>query len=469
MEVNVLNSSIILGFLLIIFMVGRLKKEQLSTIYNFSIGNREFYTSSIIFTLIATWISASGFNIDLTMFYDKGWLYLLPALTMMIPIICITIFVIPKCSRFLGKTSIASYMGEYYGDKIRVITAFLGCFSVIGSISLQFKIIGILCSYLLPFIPFWGSQLLGVIVVTYYCYYGGIRSVIYTDIIQCIIFTIGFLVSLFLFIEIPEYSNIHEVDLSKFDPSYLLTLSKDQYVELLFLLTYFIIPTINPTEFQRISIGKNIKQIQYSWAVAILGVLISMIITCYISYKLFKVNPNLKTSDDIIACFISQFIYLKPVIIIGIISMAMSTADSHINISSIMFANDTYKRNVWTSYKKLQMARKYTWILGLTAYGLTFYGKNFLSILQLTRGLYIPLVTIPLIISVLKYKVSEKCVLISMGITFGSWITCRFILDSDNDLLFNFVLNGLSLFVTYHLIDKKILERFRIRSKLKGK
>ena len=61
--------------------------------------------------------------------------------------------------------------------------------------------------------------------------------------------------------------------------------------------------------------------------------------------------------------------------------MAMSTADSFLNISAVLLANDTYKRNIWHGGEKLYAARMYTFVIGALSLLLVFTKDDLLSLL----------------------------------------------------------------------------------------
>jgi len=456
MNEDVFNASILVVFSLIILVIGKYKTNPMSSVYTFSIGNRDFSTVAIVCTLIATWVSGSGFRIDLQNFYESGWSFLLPALGMIIGILFVGLKVAPRTNKVLGKTSVASFMGEYYGDKVRVITAIVGIFSLSGCIAIQFRMLGDIAYYLWPIVnPYWFSFILGGLTV-YYCYSGGVRSVVYTDVAQLIIFVLAFIIAIILLQTLPK-ANISTDDLFKFNIMSVFNNSKKEWIAIGGLFFYFMIPALNPAEFQRISLGVNTKQIQWSWMISCVGFLATIFASCYIAYELFLINPTIEKKERL-TTFLNLFSVLKPFIVVGILSMAMSTADSCINISAVMLANDTYKRKVWSPYKKLQNARWYTVLIGLLGYGIMFLKDDLLDLIMLTNGFYMPLITIPLMMAIFNYKISEKCVLISMGITALFWVIWQ-VLYNTEPLIFTMTLNAFLLFTTHRLIDKKSNEQ----------
>ncbi len=104
------------------------------------------------------------------------------------------------------------------------------------------------------------------------------------------------------------------------------------------------------------------------------------------------------------------------------------------------------------------MARKYTVLIGLLAYVVTFWNQDLLKIIMFTSGFYMPLVTIPLIMAIFNYKISGGCVLISMIITAIFWIVWYLFISHEEPLIFTMTLNAFLLFITHYLIDKKMLK-----------
>ncbi len=296
---DVFNASILIIFVLIIFFIGKFKTNHLNSIYAFSIGNRDFSTTVITCTLIATWVSGSGFRIKLQKFYENGWNYLLPTLGMICSILFIIIVVIPRAHRMLGITSVASYMEKYYGKKVRVITAIVGIFSLSGCIAIQFKILGEVAYYLWPILSQnWWSFLLGGLTV-YYCYSGGIRSVIYTDVAQVVIFTTAFIIGIVL-LQMSPKADISNEDLFKFNIISIFDNTKEEWITMLSLFFYFLVPALNPAEFQRISLGVNTKQVQLSWIMSGIGFLFVISVSCYIAYQLFLIDPKIKPDQRLL-------------------------------------------------------------------------------------------------------------------------------------------------------------------------
>ena len=113
-----------------------------------------------------------------------------------------------------------------------------------------------------------------------------------------------------------------------------------------------------------------------------LGISVVFASSCYFSYLVFQLNPNLEKGE--ILNYVLDLFFIdgtRAILIKGIISMCMSTADSNLNIGSILLANDTYKRKTLNIYEKLLFARASTVIIGLLALFFCFKEGSFLQIL----------------------------------------------------------------------------------------
>lgn len=402
-------------FVLIIYALIK-SIDKSDGINSFAVGKREFSTYALTSTISATWVSGSGFFIDITDTYKKGWYYLLPALCMGILLILIAYVFVPRMKEFLGKTSIASAMGEIYGEKVRLLVGICGVIACLGPIAIQFKAVGYIGEYFFQKENIYFTIPIGILVVTY-SLFGGIRAVVNTDIIQKNAFFIAvpiLFVSCIYSFSNTEYIRYDNVDYSKFNLLHVLTTYNAQFWEMVVLAVYFTIPGFNPPAFQRISMGANIPQVKKAWSNAAIHLSVFTLSISLIGWILFLQNPTYK-NNEMLGYLIDNYLFtgLKGILIVGILAMTMSTADSFLNIGSVMAANDIfgkYKNDI----NKLLLAKWYTIVIGGASILLATWNQNLLPIILMTASFYIPVVSIPLIFTIFGYRSSGRCVLISM-------------------------------------------------------
>jgi Na+/proline symporter len=407
----------IIGIYFILIVYGGVKSwDKSDGINSFAIGKREFSTYALTSTISATWVSGSGFFIDISNTYRDGWYFLLPVLCMGILLMLVAYMFVPRMKEFLGKTSVASAMGEIYGNKVRVLVAICGLIACIGPIAIQFKAVGYIGEYFFHKNPLCFVIPIGII-VTIYSLLGGIRAVVDTDIIQKNAFFIAipilFITCLYSFTQVDVIRH-ENIDYLKFNLLHVLTTWNDQFWGMLVLAVYFTIPGFNPPAFQRISMGANIIQVRKSWSRAAIHLTIFTLSISLIGWILFLQNRNLK-NNEMIGYLIDNFLFtgLKGILIVGILAMLMSTADSFLNIGSVLMANDILGLNK-KSIDILLHARFYTIIIGALSILLATSEQNLLPIILMTASFYIPVVSVPLIFTIFGYRSSGRCVLTSM-------------------------------------------------------
>jgi Na+/proline symporter len=100
---------------------------------------------------------------------------------------------------------------------------------------------------------------------------------------------------------------------------------------IILLMMYFAVPSMGPIHFQRISMGKNVTQVKKAFLISATLFLFIKLATSWIPFLLYSINPNLDPSQ-LVGYILKNYAYtgLRGIIIIGILAMAISSADSFI-------------------------------------------------------------------------------------------------------------------------------------------
>ncbi len=189
MHLNI-DSVIFIGFLIANLLLGLSASRGIKNIKEYAVGDRNFSTATIVATIVATWIGGGFFSTLIPESYINGLHFIW--VTLFGDILClslIALFFAPRMAEFLGKLSIATAMGDLYGQRVQVVTAVSGFIGVSGLIAMQFKIAGMMFEYALGLPNVYGI-LSAAIIVTSYSALGGIKSVTFTDVIQFLTFTV---------------------------------------------------------------------------------------------------------------------------------------------------------------------------------------------------------------------------------------------------------------------------------------
>lgn len=469
---NIIDQIIIVLFFVWVFYLGSQNIRKIESINVFAVGRRSFSTFNLFATIVATKVSGSMFFVDLSGIYFDGLKYFLPGLGMAVCLVIIGLFIAPRVKKFLGQTSIAEVIRKEYGEDVGSIIALAGFIGISGNIAIQFKIFGEIGHHFFG-ISHQSSLIIMSSIVIFYTVFGGIQSVVKTDVIQLICFCIALPITGAIFFYIfytQDHINILTVD--KFNITKFIYEKDFNWVSMLYLTIYFTIPTISPTEFQRLTMSFSIAQVKASHLYSAFAFFIVSIIIAAFPLGLFVLDQNLKDNQliDTLLNQINHIPFLKVILALGIISMAMSTADSFLNIGGILISNDFYFFKKYHDEQKLQNARICVIILGIIAIILALSKKNLLSIVLLSNAFYMPIATPIILALIFGFKTTSRCALISIGSAFLYVIIFKIILNPDFNIIPPaMLLNVVVLFSTHYIIEKwELLRCFGIRSKLKN-
>lgn len=452
------DTSLVIGFLILTLIVGLGHGQKVKTIKDYALGGRNFSTGALVSTITATWITGSGFFIVLSKTYTDGLYYFFASSCMAIQLFIIAFIFVPRMQEFLGKTSVAEAMGDLYGNRIRIITALTGTLGAIGTVAVQFKAFGTVLSYFSGYSSSIAIVVSGIIVIAYSAS-GGIRAVTITDVLQFVAFGFAIpFVGMMVWNELFHYdlSILNTLENTKFNYKVVLDTDNTKFWTIIPLALYFVMPGMEPAFCQRIIIGRDIKQVKKAFIISALVLIFIKSAIAWISFLIFTVNPNIE-QNNLLGYIIDNYTItgMKGLVIVGIIAMAMSTADSYINSSSVLFANDICSPLKIGIKKELFISRLFAVILGLGAIILALSNKDLLSIILIASSFYMPIITAPLILTILGFRTTEKSVLIGMCagvITVFFWDSLGVGADS---IIISILINALFLLTSHYLLKQK--------------
>ncbi len=428
MQFNI-DTVVFIVFLTLNLVVGLYYGRGVKNIKDYSLGNRNFSTGALVSTIVATWIGGDYLFITIAEVYTTGLHYAIGCLGMVVCLFLNAYVFVPKMSEFLGSISVASAMGDLYGKHVRLISAIGGAIASAGFIAVQFKVFGYILN---DFLGLSGNYpiFLAASVVTLYSSVGGIRSVTFTDVIQ--FFTFGVLIPVLGIViwndlsSLPTFNLLTAVQHPLFNYEEFLGLSNPKFWSVLLLFLLFSIPDLNPTMFQRVAIGRSVSQVKKAFSISAILLMLILIGMAWIAFLLFNIDPNLNPKD-LVQYITNNYPHtgLKSFIMVGVVAMCMSTADSNINASSVLLTHDfCYPLNI--KFKsELALSKIISVLLGVISIYLALLDYDLLPLVFMTQSFYIPIIDVPLILAILGFRSTTKSVLIGMGAGFVSVIVWR--------------------------------------------
>lgn len=450
-----IDVAIVVAFLALNLCIGLYYGRGVKNIKDYALGGRNFNTGTLIATIVATWIGGNSIGIATFDSTDMGVFFMVPGLSDAVSFLLLGYIIIPRMARFLGSLSIAEAMGSLYGNQVRIISAISGIIPAVGSIAIQFVILSSMISYLFGVSSSMALILSSLIVISYSAV-GGIRAITFTDVIQFATFgvvipTVAFIIWQSFDSNQPIYNTLSTNPI--FDYSQLFDYKSSTFNNNIILFLFFIIPGFDPTVFQRVSMAKDISQASRAFTAA------GLIMFCCQYLVLYLIGLLLLSSgiEDLNANNIIPYIFdnylstgFKGIFLIGILAMAMSTSDSYINSSSVLLINDLLKPIgiKFDSKRELFITRISAIIVGLIALILCAYSNSLLDLILNTYSFYLPIVSVPFLLSVFGFRTTSQNVL--LGMFAGFCIVIWFKLFSETDSLIPGMLANLFCLLIVH-------------------
>ncbi|NRB10387.1 MAG: sodium:solute symporter family protein [Rickettsiaceae bacterium] len=447
---------IVICFLIINLAVGLYYGRGVRNIKQYAIGDRNFSTFTITATIVATWIAGSDFARTISGIYSGGILYFIAGIGDAVNLLVVSLIFAPRMNQFFGNLSVAEAMGNIYGTQIRIIVATSSIIITAGVVAIQIKVFAMLFSYLVGFSNIYTVFTSSIIVIAYSAF-GGIRSVTFTDILQFT--TFGLVIPIIVFFMWKIFGNTHSIiDTLKhplFNYEQIVDLNSSKLWKYFFLFFCFAIPGMNPVMFQRILMSQNTRQIQISFFISALVALVIYIFTSIIGVLIFSYNSDLEANNLLVYVIHNYFtVGIRGVLILGVLAMVMSTADSYLNSGAVLFAHDICKPLNKTFSNELLISKIFSVILGIIAVLLTLSSDSILDLILLTDNFYMPVVTVPLVLAIFGFRTSKKIVMISITLAVTSVVLWKIFIQpiTEIDSLIPGIFTNLTTILLLHYL-----------------
>lgn len=410
-------------YLIITLILGIIVARKVKTFEEFAIGSRRYPTVVIGMTICATLIGGGSSMGTATEVFKFGIIVMLAKYGVSFGALIIAMFIIPRMEKFFGMLSIGEVMKHMYGKSVGVITGICGVLLCVGRVAAQVMALGFVVQYLFGY-----SETIGIlssaIILVIYSSLGGVRSVVFTDILQFIA----------LFITIPMVLNLGLKKIGGYTgliealPAHYLDVYPDgrTFIKYLAVFVYMSIPMLTPPFTQRILMSKSINQAKKSFMLMACTDFVFTTIAGTIGLIAYVYNSNIAPNAAFLNIIYDLQYVFKGLGVIGMLSVIMSTADSYLNAASVCLVHDILNPlNLCTQpNQKLQIARISTVVVGGMSITMALYFENIFELAIYASNFWGPIVVGPLLIGILGFKItSYECVAAMLAgvITFCVW------------------------------------------------
>ncbi|SFK58435.1 solute:Na+ symporter, SSS family [Pseudovibrio ascidiaceicola] len=397
-----IDMIIVAGYLVGILVVGLWGGRIQRGLKDYATAGREFGSLVIFATMSASFIGG-GFS---TGNAEKVFLYGVANIVALWGFSCkeiaVATLIAPKMKAFPDAVSVGDVMGKAYGKLARITTGVCGLMLCCGIVGAQVGAIGVIFNVFFGLDRFWGIGI-GCGIVILYTTLGGMRAVVYTDVVQFVILAIG--MPLVLGFGIYQIGGVDAL-FAAVPPDHLSLPGPDfGWMGLIGLILVFMFgETLVPPYMQRLLAGKTAKAAARGTLYSGLFSFLFFAITGAIGLVALALDPDLNPNNAMSFVIVSVMPpVLKGLVFSGVIAIVMSSADSYLNSASIAFVNDVWRplqRKAMSEENLLFIAKLVTLVVGLLSIVFAVSIESILDILIYAYNYWAPIVLVPLVAAI---------------------------------------------------------------------
>ena len=445
-NLGMIDIGILLAYCVVVVGMGIYYERKSRTAEQFMVAGRTIPTWAAGLAVMSTYTSSISYIATPGKAFDTNWHPFIFSLC----IFPVTWVVCKYAVPYYRKTqliSVYSFLEDRLGAWGRAYAALAFVLYMIGRVAVILYLVGLLLSAFVP----WGIGtviiIMGIIIIAY-TLLGGMEAVIWTDVLQSVIMTVGIVccaVSLSISIfSGPNYLIHSALEADKFSlGSWDLSLSsRTVWVMIIYGITENLRNLLADQNYvQKYGSVSTERKAKRSIWIAMLIYIPLTAIFLYIGTALFafyspggtKLTEGITKGDQIFPYFIATEVPtgLKGLIIAAIIAAAMSTVDSALNCSATVMLLDFYKRylnpNVGerASVLFLRLSTGVWGLLGTGAALLMIRAKSALDVWWEISGIFGGGILGLFILALLKIRLRLWQGLVSIGVSIAviSWAT----------------------------------------------
>ncbi|MBT7592513.1 MAG: sodium:solute symporter family protein [Candidatus Scalindua sp.] len=405
-----MDQIIVVVYLVCIFALGIWGGKGVKTLSQFSVAGRSYGTFIIFATLSASFIGG-GFSMgNAEKVFLFGIVNIFALWGFSLKEILVASFIAPRMGKYPDAISVGDIMKKNYGKTGMVVSgimAFAVCAGILGA---QVGATGYIFNIFLG-IPRFHSILIGCGIVIAYSTVGVMRSVVLTDVVQFVILAIGIPLTLILGINhvggwsvmISSVPNTHFTF-----PGTGKTMA--QFIALF--LAFVFGETLVPPYVQRLFLSKKSSHTVKATLFSGIFSIPFFAVTGFIGIVALTIKPDLDPNSAMPFVISTVLpIGLKGLVIAGVISIVMSSADSFLNSASIAITHDVVeplRKKRMSVSRELLFVRVINLFTGVVAIIFAVKIKSILDILLYSYNFWSPIILVPLTLAILGLKTDVR-------------------------------------------------------------
>ncbi|MBS0236694.1 MAG: sodium:solute symporter family protein [Proteobacteria bacterium] len=450
-KMSAVDLLVIAIYMVICLFIGVKKAGSIRNIKEFALGDKQISTAVLVSTMYATYLGAGVTIGTIEAIGSMGLIFALAVLIGPIRWLIWGKLIGANIEQFRGCLSMGEIMYRLYGPEGRMITNVAYLMGTIATVAAQTTAIGHLLHYFLGMSIVEGV-LLGIGTIIIYSMMGGVKSVVMTDTLQ---FSVVFvMIPVLCWFMIKQFGGWHEV--APLVPAAKWTISLDWTTVGAFfsLAAYTVIDGNDNTSIQRCLMARDSKQLRKAFRI-VTAIDLCMVIMVIILGLLVSTRDPAQAPDllwETMNCNLPPLV--NGMMVVGLLAVIMSTADSFLNTAGVVMAHDIFKTFVPHASNKQEVfvARAATLIVGVLAAFLAVTGSGILQLVWLSANFYYTVVLVPIVAGFLYFRTNRRSFIVSLvfavsGTLFGAWLQGSFGVIS---LIMGISCSALGLFSTHY-------------------
>jgi solute:Na+ symporter, SSS family len=408
-----IDAGVVIVYLAGILLLGLWAGRGMKNLGDFSVAGRS-YGSLVIFATLSASFIGGGFSVGNA---EKVFLFGVANIVALwgfsLKEILVAKIIAPRMTRFPQAISVGDIMAVDYGKTGKVVAGVFAVMLCAGIVGAQVSAMGYIFNALLGLDRTWGI-LIGFSIVITYSTMGGMKAVIMTDIVQFLILAVGLPLALVLGI---EYAGGLDAVMEATPQAHLAVPALGTgWIPFLSLFLVFILgETLVPPYVQRLCIGRNVDEVARGTLYSGLFSIPFFAVTGSIGLVALAIDPSLEPNLAMPFVVITVMpVVLKGIVIAGLLSVVMSSADSFLNSAAVALVNDVVKP---LKASPLSEARELSWArlttLGVGA-GAVFFALSIESVIDIliyAYNFWSPILLAPLVATILGFGAGPKSLL----------------------------------------------------------
>ncbi|APE31552.1 sodium:solute symporter [Halomonas aestuarii] len=448
-------------YFLLMIGIGVYSAVRVKDSEDFAVAGNKIIWPVLFATLSASFLGGGSSLGRAGQTFSDGYVFLFAASGFAIQTFLSGWLIAPRLKRYPGAQTLGDIMQAHYGSGARLISAVLSLVFCVGILGAQALAIGTIFQAILGTSITTGI-LLGMVIVMVYSVAGGMWAVIQTDVVQFLL--LGVFLPVTLIIGLQQVGGPAELVAGLPDGHFSVMGSYEITTFVTIFIAFMLGEALVQPYAQRAFCAPNPKHAQKGYMLAGVFGLMFFTVTATLGVLAVVMFPDI-SPDQALPTLVKNIlpVGITGLVLAALLAVVMSTADSYLNSTAVVFVRDIYSRHInreASSKQHLKIERWVSLLVGVAATLFALTATSIVDALLMSYALWAPTMIIPLVGAVLFDVMSKRAALSAIvlgGATTALWNWGPFPLQELTGLtpLLAGVFTNLAVFVLVAITDKQ--------------